>query len=150
MRSWQLRSGDKLCIRILIYYFNTVVSKLLDTNITPKQIQEVPDIPVNTESIFLKPTIESEVIRTIQNLKNKSRGGDQIHAFTSKFAAPYISSILADIINNTFTQGIRPKQSKTADFCPVYKSGSKKHVNNYRPIYSTYFKFGQNFRKNNL
>ena len=97
-------------------------------------MQEIPDSPFNSKLIFLKPTTESEVIRTIQNLKNKSGGGDEIHAFTLKMAASYISSILADIINNTFTQGICPKQFKTADICPIYKSGSNKQVNNYRLI----------------
>ena len=43
-------------------FFSRVVFKLLDKNIPPQQIREVPDIPFNTKSIFLNPTIESEVI----------------------------------------------------------------------------------------
>ena len=49
-------------------------------------------------------------------------------------AAPYISAILADIINYTLLKGECPTQFKTAVICPVHKSGSKKQVNGYRPI----------------
>ena len=66
-------------------------------------MQKIPNIPFNTESMFLNPTTKSEVIRTIQNLKNKSGSGDQIHAVTLQLACPYISLIFADIINNTIT-----------------------------------------------
>ena len=73
-------------------------------------------------------------MRTIQNLKNKSGGGDETRAFSLKLTAPYISPILADIINYTLLKGECPTQFKTAVICPVHKSGSKKQVNGYRPI----------------
>ena len=42
-------------------FFSTVVSKLLDKNIPPQQMQEIPDIPFNTESMFLIPTSEQKL-----------------------------------------------------------------------------------------
>ena len=41
---------------------------------------------------------------------------------------------MAHIINTAIYQGTCPSQFKNSDICPIYKSGSKKELNNYRPI----------------
>ena len=82
----------------------------------PQQDHEIPDIPFNQETLFLKPYSENKVMRTIQNLKNKSVGGDDIHAFSLKLAAPYIS------VYYTFFKRKCPSQFKTAFIMPHYGS----------------------------
>ena len=62
--------------------FSTVVSDLLESIEQPQQVYEIPDIPLDQETLFPKPTSGNGVMRTIQNLKNKSGGGDEIHAFS--------------------------------------------------------------------
>ena len=83
-------------------------------------------------NIIILVTSEEEV--RLNGLKNKSGGSDEIHAYTLKLVAPYIASILARIINNSFQEGTCPSHFKTADVCPVLKNGSKKEINNYRFI----------------
>lgn len=68
------------------------------------------------------------------NLKNKSGGSDDIHAYVIKLAAKYITPAFTYIINKIMVEGVCPVHFKTADICPVYKNGSKNMVNNYRPI----------------
>ena len=99
------------------------------------QPQKDHETPFNQETVFMKPTSKPEVMRTIQNLKNKSGGDDEIHASSLKLAAPYISAILADIMNYTFLkENVHRNLKQLAVICLVYKSGSKKQAKNFRPI----------------
>ena len=50
------------------------------------ELRNIP-IPINKETLFLKPTMESEVMKTIRNLKNMS--GDTSHSFTIKLATSF-------------------------------------------------------------
>lgn len=115
-------------------FFSTIVSNLNINAVPPLRHYDIPIVPINQHSLFLSPTSEFEVLETIHQLKNKSGGSDQIHANTIKLAAPFIAPILCHIINNAMLHGKCPSQFKTAVICPVFKSGSKKLVNNYRPI----------------
>jgi len=45
-----------------------------------------------------------------------------------------IAPVLCRIINQSFSSGIFPSALKTARVCPVFKSGDRAKVNNYRPI----------------
>ena len=45
-----------------------------------------------------------------------------------------IAPVLCRIINQSFSSGIFPSALKTARVCPVFKSGDRANVNNYRPI----------------
>ena len=51
-----------------------------------------------------------------------------------KLAAPYIAKPLAKIFNESLLTGIFPSDWKEAKVIPVYKSGTKSNMNNYRPI----------------
>ena len=62
--------------------------------------------------MFLTPTNESEVYQTIRELKNKPGGCDEIHAYTVKLAAPFITPSLTHIINTAMIQGTCPYQRK--------------------------------------
>ena len=51
-----------------------------------------------------------------------------------KIAANEISGPLSEICNLSFTQGIFPDKNKIAKVIPIFKKGSTKDTNNYRPI----------------
>ena len=125
-------------------FYSTIVNKLNGNVVEPIVPHEIPDIKFNSHSLFLTPASENEVHQTIYELKNKAGGSDGLHAFIIKLAAPYITAPLTQIINKAMVNGTCPIQFKTADICPVHKSGSKTLVDNYRPIsliYQTWLKF---------
>ena len=87
------------------------------------------------QSLFLTPTTSFEVFNLISGLKNtKSTGKDNISAYFLKVAAKVIAAPLAQLFNYTFLLGIFPASLKIAKIIPIYKSGDKSDVSNYRPI----------------
>ena len=67
-------------------------------------------------------------------LLTKVPGLDKLPATLIKPAAPYIAKPLAKIFNESLLTGIFPSDWKEAKVIPVYKSGTKSNMNNYRPI----------------
>ena len=87
------------------------------------------------QSLFLTPTTSFEVFNLILGLKNtKSNGKDNISAYFLKVGAKVIAAPLAQLFNYTFLLGIFPASLKIAKILPIYKSGDKSDVSNYRPI----------------
>jgi hypothetical protein len=72
-------------------------------------------------------------ISLINNLKNKAGGLKSFPAKVLKCIADLISPALSDIINSSLALGIFPKSLKVARVTPIFKSGDKTCVNNYRP-----------------
>ena len=48
---------------------------------------------------------------------------------------------LTYILNQSMTEGVFPDLLKTARVIPLYKSGEKKKINNYRPIINSVILF---------
>ena len=87
------------------------------------------------QSLFLTPTTSFEVFNLISGLKNtKSTGKNNISAYFLKVAANVIAAPLAQLFNYIFLLGIFPASLKIAKIIPIYKSGDKSDVSNYRPI----------------
>ena len=79
-------------------------------------------------NIIILVTNEEEVRLTINGLKNKSDGSDEIHAYALKLVAPYIASILARIINNYRLIALISNLAKVFEkiiFCRLYKYAVK-------------------------
>lgn len=114
-------------------YFSTIGEKMRKrvkrTNRTYKA--EV----TNPNTLFLTPVRSQELIELIATLKNDSSPGDDgIDAKLIKKIHTYIIDPLKYIINLTFEKGVVPLEWKTASIIPVYKSGDKSLLQNYRPI----------------
>lgn len=87
------------------------------------------------ETFFLTPTNLQEIEATIEKLKNgKSPGNDGLQAETLKQIKAEISAPLSDLINYCFESGIFPNVLKIGKIKPLYKSGDKTKICNYRPI----------------
>lgn len=77
-----------------------------------------------SQSRFIFPTSPSEVRNTILNIKNTSRGLDNISSFHTKEILDYIVDALL------FKTGVFPKEL-TSKIVPVFKKGNR---SNYRSI----------------
>ena len=76
-----------------------------------------------------------EVISAINNLENKtSYGCDGISNKLLKLIKNEISKPITLIVNQCLTTGIFPIAFKIAKVNPIYKTGNKSELNNYRPI----------------
>ena len=81
-----------------------------------------------TDSIFLNPVsvTDEELFNIVHNAKDKkSKGYDGIDMCMLKKIIPHIL---------TLSQGIFPDEMKIARIIPLFKSGDKQNVSNYRPI----------------
>lgn len=90
---------------------------------------------INMNSIFLATTDSLEVKETISSLKNgKAAGIDGLKAETLKAISSIISAPFACIINKCIETGCFPSVFKKSIVLPIYKSGDRMKVSNYRPI----------------
>lgn len=95
----------------------------------------MPDEAFVTNSLFLSPVTNNEIINIITSLSNSpATGSDGLVASIIKSNSALIAPQLTYIFNLSLTQGIFPSLLKNAIVIPVYKSGSLTDPNNYRPI----------------
>ena len=75
-----------------------------------------------------------EVNKIIKGFKSKKSSLNSVHSFASKHTADIISPTLPSMINESVKEEIFPQCLKMARVIPIYKSGKKLLVENYRPI----------------
>lgn len=86
-------------------------------------------------SIMWHAVSQLEVSSLIQALNVKKAAGiDGISATVLKHCNECITPALTKIFNESLQTGIYPQGMKTARVTPIYKSGTKNVVDNYRPI----------------
>ena len=87
------------------------------------------------ESLFFSPITISDIINIVSKFDvNKSAGYDDINIRIVKSAIFAIVNPLCNIFNFSLEKGIFPSALKIAKVIPVYKTGNKTLVNNYRPV----------------
>lgn len=95
----------------------------------------IADRQFDYPSLFITPITEEEVLKNIQKLKNfAAPGEDLITGKIIKEVQNFICTPLAFIYNLSIEQGIFPDALKNAIVTPVFKSGSRGDLSNYRPI----------------
>ena len=88
-----------------------------------------------SNSIYLEPTSPQEVFKEINSLNlNKSPGLDGITAYFIKLASDIVAVPLSILCNLSFSEGVFPNCMKNAKVIPLFKTGSKTELSNYRPI----------------
>ena len=66
--------------------------------------------------------------------RNKSPGPDELNPSLLKDGAPFLSAPLTHLLNASLKTGHSPKDWKRARITPIFKTGDKLSVKNYRPI----------------
>lgn len=87
----------------------------------------------NEHSIFFSPVSAEEVSATIAEM-TKAGGWDGVHSKPLKVVSKCIAGVLAYIFNLSITTGCWTDNSKGSCVVPIYKSGDKLNMSNYRPI----------------
>ena len=92
---------------------------------------------IKTEQKVMKFKIidSSFILNAIKQLKNgKAAGPVRVPTKIVKDVGDLVSKPLSMVFNSSLEKGIFPDIWKLARVTPIFKSGSKKDVNNYRPI----------------
>ena len=89
---------------------------------------------MNNNSIFFKPTNNTEILYIIENMKMKNGGVDNIPTKALKILSSLIINSLTHIFNLCLEKSIWPDALKIAEVVPIYKSGNRMEMSNYRPI----------------
>ena len=94
----------------------------------------VSSISKNPHSMYLSETNENEVQNIIRNLKDSSPGWDGLSGRIMKSCLDLILPTLTCLFNRCLLEGIFPKELKISKVIPIFKSGEKDKIVNYRPI----------------
>ena len=112
-------------------------------NVGPKLAESIPKSKKNVESFLsgqypiLKesPLTDEELKIAFASLRpNKSPGFDDISSNVIRFVFYALIKPTKHIFNLSLNKGIFPDKLKVARITPIFKSGDKENVSNYRPI----------------
>lgn len=87
---------------------------------------------ITLETIDFHP---SEVVRQLKRIKpNSATGPDQIPARILHECATELGPSLSSLFQTSLSVGAIPEEWKHANVVPIYKTGSRNQISNYRPI----------------
>ena len=111
------------------------IAKNLDSELPQNNLDPIGFITSHCpSSMFLTPVSVDECSNLIKNLKNTKQDKNHITSYLIKENCSLISPILTDIINVSFSCGTFPDVLKIALVTPIFKSGERTLLQNYRPI----------------
>ena len=115
-------------------HFSTIgekVSHNQNSNINP--LDYLKNISHDAKFEFQQVSLE-DVEKAILSLRNKGCNVNSIPNYIYKISVPIIAPLLKDLINESLQLGVFPSIYNCATVLPLYKSGCRKNMNNYRPI----------------
>ena len=128
-------SDSKEIVNAFNKFFVEIGPRLAEKISPPKLFHSVNSTSFIKDSMVIFPVDPQEIYNIIQSLKNTTACGvDQIPISVIKSVSKSISSPLASLINHSVANGIFPDRLKVAKVIPIYKSGDKSQISNYRPI----------------
>lgn len=90
---------------------------------------------ITSQSLFMQPVSNNDIIRTINSLKNTNTVGyDGVSTKVIKYVKDTIARPLTYIINLCITEGVFPNSLKNVIIKPLHKKDDKTDIRNYRPI----------------
>ena len=89
---------------------------------------------VSSSMVLFSPSPQEDASELKRLKTNKSSGDDQIPLRFITIAVDVISPYLSFLIDCMFSNGLFLRILKIAKVIPIFKSGEKQTVNNYRPI----------------
>ena len=125
-------------------YFSNIAEDLIEAShidkINLKQNGTTLDQALrNCEQLYpnikYRPTSPNEIEKIINLLKTtNAQGYDEIPVKILKWSAPFISFPLAYICNKSLETGCFPSRLKYSTVTPIFKTGNKQDIVNFRPI----------------
>ena len=106
-----------------------MANKIPTSTINP--LSYVKNVP---NSIVIEDVSEQEVYDIIKSLSNSSAGWDEFPLSIAKQCSKNFVKPLTALINSSFRERVFPRELKKARVVPIYKTGDKPLINNYRPI----------------
>lgn len=93
-------------------------------------------LPTECYGNFVFPSISVEQVKaSIKKLKQKkATGSDNIPSYIYKGCSDFLCTPLVKIFNLSIINGIFPDRLKEASITPIFKSGNRNEIENYRPI----------------
>lgn len=129
-----INDAKEIC-SIINDHFIRIGANLASEIGSDRNILRMHTIENHQNSMFLRPTTSNEVIDLINKLDpKKSAGYDNIPVSFIKFHFDVFVPMIVGIFNEIIEPGQYPDSLKIARVIPVFKSGSHKDLNNYRPI----------------
>ena len=115
-------------------FFTNTVSKLLES-VQSTTILGLSDEMFTNESFVLQPVSQNFIFKHLKDLKvKKATGLDGISARFLKDGTSVIAPTVTFLVNLSLSTGIVPCDWKMARVVPLYKSGGRASMDNYRPI----------------
>ena len=102
------------------------------SNIPPPDSNSLPTPPITLDNISIT---EDDVYIALANLdESKATGPDGIPARVLKYCSCVLASPIRHLFSQCILQSYLPKEWKIHQIVPVFKSGDRSSVKNYRPI----------------
>ena len=118
--------------------FFTSIPSIIINEINPTNAHPVPNNPHDNVPLFSltsTPVTEAEIVEATKSLQpKKTLDLSGISVWLIQQLVGSISSPLKHIFLQSFSCGIVPSQLKIAKVVPIFKSGGKDSMDNYRPI----------------
>ena len=126
---------DKLEIALNFNNFYVNIGKNLSNDIPTNSGDPLLYIKTQVpDSIFLESVDEAEIISICKNMKDCSSGWDQILPRVVKSTYQNFMVPITHVMNLSIINGVVPNELKVAKVVPIYKSGDRRLINNYRPV----------------
>ena len=90
-------------------------------------------VPRNENTFYMNPSRRREIVQIVKALK-KCSGVQAISLKVLRLGIDVFSNIISDLFNLSFLSSVYPSDFKVARVVPIFKSGNKSHIDNYRPI----------------
>lgn len=133
----QILNKSRISVETFNCHFSKIADKIMKSlpDLDPPDDDDLGTVPINSSSMFLSPVTRSEVLDTMQTLKNKN-GLDyySMNARLIKYVCDEVVQPLTTVVNRCFMEGVFPNCLKVNKVIPVHKKGSLDDPENYRPI----------------
>ena len=119
-----------------VEYFTSIASKLSsELPISEKNASSYLTDRIQNSFLYI-PSSSEEIMKSITDLKDNGKGIYKISSKVLEFSKSTIGPYLAHIFNTCITQGYFPHELKIGCITPIFKSGERKNIQNYRPVCS--------------
>ena len=119
-----------------VEYFTSIAAKL-SSELPVSELNASSYLTNRIQNSFLyTPTDSNEIMKVITDLKSNGKGIFKISTKVLEFSKTTIAPYLANTLNKCVIQGYFPYELKAGCITPIFKSGDRKDVKNYRPVCS--------------